>query len=735
VLRRRWATGISAVAALLPAVLWLSPALWGRQAPSLRDQGDFFYPLKLYTIDRIRSGEIPLWNPLSGTGEPWLANGQSGVFYPPNLLFLLPSAALAGGLYLLFHFAVAAWGARRFLKQEAVSAAGALVGAAAVAASGFAISLSPYWNHFGGFAYLPGIASVARGGVRSRASVLGLSALIGLQFMAGSPELCGMTLLLAAALAFWAREEFPEPAVPMPRAASLRRFAAGAALGLALAAWVLIPMAELALHSDRRHALPTAEREYGAVGWNDLLSVGGYSPAWFGGGYLATLFLPPFALVAAGASFREPSRRRLALVLSAFALLGVLASIHAPPGPWLRGLPPLDRIRYPAKALSWTFFAVAMLAGLGLDTLRFLRVGIRERVAWGLLSGLALALSLAAPLALPVRAAAMVGSAAVIGIAAIGGASRLPAAILSGVAAAALLVALGLHLSPIARFAPEEELRRCPEDVRALSHIPGRIATPPMSALAAWVLRDGRFDAEMLRRQREALIGYTNLPCRVSTVRTAAPLRTLVAERIGESIGSGEGGVAAGAVSARALWTPFRPERLPSRKLGEFFRAPLSPYRPRLSFLRAYRVEPDGARAWDRVSAGEIDPTREVFLDRTPGLPPAAGEPRALLVARLAEERPERLVAEVTSSLPGLLVLTDLNYPGWLAEEGSRRLPILTADGAFRAVALPAGAHRVVFRYRPVSFHAGAAVSVLTALTLLILWLRGEPVRVGRTKP
>jgi uncharacterized membrane protein YfhO len=106
-----------------------------------------------------------------------------------------------------------------------------------------------------------------------------------------------------------------------------------------------------------------------------------------------------------------------------------------------------------------------------------------------------------------------------------------------------------------------------------------------------------------------------------------------------------------------------------------------------------------------------------------------------LLLARLAEDRPERVVAELTSNFPGLLVLTDLYYPGWIAEEGGRRLSILRADGYFRAVALPAGAHRVVFRYRPISFYAGAAASILALLTMLALWRSGEPVRVGRRTP
>ena len=105
-LRRRVA-GLLAAAALAAPLAWLLPGLVSFQAPSYRDQGDFFYPLKLYTADRLRAGEIPMWNPLSGAGEPWLGNGQSGVFYPPSLLFLLPWPSVAGILFLLIHFAIA----------------------------------------------------------------------------------------------------------------------------------------------------------------------------------------------------------------------------------------------------------------------------------------------------------------------------------------------------------------------------------------------------------------------------------------------------------------------------------------------------------------------------------------------------------------------------------------------------------------------------------------------------
>ena len=87
-------SGFLAAAALVPPLFWLGPALVRRLAPSYRDQGDFFYPLKLYTADRLRAGEVPLWNSLSGAGEPWLGNGQAGVFYPPSLLLMLMIATV-----------------------------------------------------------------------------------------------------------------------------------------------------------------------------------------------------------------------------------------------------------------------------------------------------------------------------------------------------------------------------------------------------------------------------------------------------------------------------------------------------------------------------------------------------------------------------------------------------------------------------------------------------------------
>ncbi|HEX9303005.1 MAG TPA: hypothetical protein VGA31_00995, partial [Thermoanaerobaculia bacterium] len=622
-----------------------------------------------------------------------------------------------------------AWGMRRFLAQEGISESGALFGSAVFVASGLPASLSAFWNHFGAYAYLPAIVAIARSGVRSRAALIGLASLAGLQAMAGSPEISGLTAAIALAMSFLPK---PDPDRPWldSRKKAPPRTAGGILLGLALAAWMLVPMGELALHSDRRGALPAEEREPGAIALPalaaGLVRQGSATRTY----WLPSLFVGALVLAVAAASLFERDRRRLALTLAGIGVAALAVAAAGPPGSWLRAVPPLDRMRYPEKTLAATIFALAALSGLGLDTLRFRAGGRILRGLFPLVAAAALFVAFATPSPPVLRWAAAVGLMSAALLALLGGRSKTAGAMLGTLTALSLVVSFALANRSLFTFVPEAALRHRPPTLDALGNLTGRVLTPPPSSLLRWTVRDASFDATTLSRQREALAGYTNLLFGVSTVRTAAALPTGAARAIAESIDASPDPVrAAGPVSARVLWSPFQPARLPSRKVGGFFRAPLAPYRPRLSFVRGYRVEPDPVRAWRRVASGEIDLAREVLLDREPSPPLPPGPRSPILIARLAEDRPERVVAEMVTNAPGLLVVTELFYPGWIAEEAGRRLEILRADGYFRAVALPAGSHRVTFRYRPVSVPVGAGISAAALLTILFLAYQGEPVR------
>ena len=82
----------------------------------------------------------------------------------------------------------------------------------------------------------------------------------------------------------------------------------------------------------------------------------------------------------------------------------------------------------------------------------------------------------------------------------------------------------------------------------------------------------------------------------------------------------------------------------------------------------------------------------------------------------------ERLV-EVETEADGdaLLVLLDANAPGWTVTVTGAPAPLLTANVAFRAVAVPAGRHLVRFSYTPPAWRPALLVTA-AGLVALGLW-------------
>ncbi|MBI2614066.1 MAG: YfhO family protein [Candidatus Levybacteria bacterium] len=76
---------------------WKAYSFLGYNPGSYPNKAQYFdvlrqiYPWKTFSIDSLKNGVLPLWNPYNFSGSPLLANFQSSVFYPFNFLyFLLP---------------------------------------------------------------------------------------------------------------------------------------------------------------------------------------------------------------------------------------------------------------------------------------------------------------------------------------------------------------------------------------------------------------------------------------------------------------------------------------------------------------------------------------------------------------------------------------------------------------------------------------------------------------------
>ncbi|MCL5960956.1 MAG: YfhO family protein [Chloroflexi bacterium] len=154
-------------------------------------------------------------------------------------------------------------------------------------------------------------------------------------------------------------------------------------------------------------------------------------------------------------------------------------------------------------------------------------------------------------------------------------------------------------------------------------------------------------------------------------------------------------------------------------------------YLPRAFLVRSATVAANGQAALSKITESSFDASREVVLEGSfdPTLLNAVGEvvndgsainsPRSQGVS-LPEYGSESVTLNTFSSDNAFLVLSDTYYPGWRVYVDGREAKIYRADYLFRGVYLPAGDHEVTFKYEPVSFYIGGAVSAVTLLVVVL---------------
>src|SRR4029077_21121303 len=88
---------------LVVAVVYYFPlTVQGRVLASF-DTQVYFYPNAAYLASRLRSGQVPLWDPYLFAGVPFLANSQVGALYPPHWLFVLGPVSSIYSLLVVGH--------------------------------------------------------------------------------------------------------------------------------------------------------------------------------------------------------------------------------------------------------------------------------------------------------------------------------------------------------------------------------------------------------------------------------------------------------------------------------------------------------------------------------------------------------------------------------------------------------------------------------------------------------
>jgi hypothetical protein len=773
--RRRGAAW--AAAGLLPALFALEGVLRGG-ALFERDVHLSWHAHAWAFKRALAAGELPLWDPLWGFGQPHWANPQTQSAYPTTWLLLALEPWAAYSAIVVLHVAWAALGAHALARRLGLAPPLAALAGALFSASGPLLSMGSLWHQLCGAAWLPWIAWA---GLRAlHAPGAGSAALWGLalalQVLAGSGEMALGGAALSAALAVTGLLRAG------PRPARLATTAGAALLGLSLSAVVWWPALDVAGRSAREQ-LERPARTYWSVRPGALLQLFlpvpvDSLPRPAGDPLVAREDVEPFLpslylglpalglLAAATASGRRRTTAAIAaatLLLLAFAL-GRHAPFHAAAETLL---PPLQALRFPVKAMPAAALGFALLAALGAEALAATGGGAaRRRALVALLAGAAVAAVLAlapvpdAPFARPFpppRPAAATPLVALVAAVALGGLARrgraAAGALAAGLLAATEVASAHRGLNPLA---PPELLRFRPPTLEALPaaariHVWDYRARPagkrfPERDLRGFFLETPRGVPPAFARAlglqhylfpsigpRHGLAGsFSHDLMRLYPL----PLRDLVQlQRDSAETPGYLRLLQLGAVdSVLALHGEGHPGLKELAMLPGGFAEPIHVFGVPGSLPRARgaggAVVADG---WDAyrllLDPGHDLATVVVLPDGSPRLAPPDFSADVRETARGSSHL--ELAAELSHD--GWVVLAEAWDPGWKAEVDGAARPVLRADVAFRAVPVPAGRHVLRLSYQPGAARNGAALATAGALALAAAL--AVAIRPGRPRP
>jgi MFS family permease len=123
---------------------------------------------------------------------------------------------------------------------------------------------------------------------------------------------------------------------------------------------------------------------------------------------------------------------------------------------------------------------------------------------------------------------------------------------------------------------------------------------------------------------------------------------------------------------------------------------------------------------------GKIDPRKEIVVNRKfeNELTGVSLSKDTLSKISLTSYSPNVVEYNYKGSGNGLAVFSEIYYPkGWNAYVDGKKTSHFEADYVLRAMVIPAGDHKIEFRFEPKSFYLGSTISKASSLILLLLLL------------
>ncbi|HEO72504.1 MAG TPA: hypothetical protein ENN80_14695, partial [Candidatus Hydrogenedentes bacterium] len=126
-------------------VYWLETEIRGERPPQAGENEDLYqgvYPALHYGFERMRNGDIPLWNPHQACGVPFLADCNHSLLHPINIVFCIAPTERAMALQVFVGLTLMGLLMVLFLRELGVGYSAALAGGVAYAFSGASASMA-----------------------------------------------------------------------------------------------------------------------------------------------------------------------------------------------------------------------------------------------------------------------------------------------------------------------------------------------------------------------------------------------------------------------------------------------------------------------------------------------------------------------------------------------------------------------------------------------------------------
>jgi hypothetical protein len=682
--------GLRSVVVLVVMIVWVHvlPIFVVPALTAHHDNLDGAAPLRVEAARQWNDGQVPLWNPWKRVGMPLLADTTAGALYPGNIPFLFADNeksdshlwalaqvavinAVLGGLFLYV-----------FLRVLGLTSVAAVFG-------GLVFSCCGTMEWFAGWyiqiqssvVWLPLVLAAvhsAHGAGMAWWTTIGALA-VALQFFAGFPETSFYTGVIAITYA-------ATLAVSRHSLGPLVGVTAIYVVGLLLSSIQLLPSLELQWLSRRPAELPLEV-------FQSLPASISMLPAWAlppGSG----LEFPPqtayhFGIVAVvAAAIGAVASFRRASFFTALLLIGVLLSLGAatPANELLHRIPGFNAFRHPFKHLFEVSFAMAALAGFGLDrVLRSMVSTDRPRSAT----------------TIAVHAGVVIALAVTCGM--LGHNSF----VMTLTPDTQLLSKRPFTLESIERewrvLAPRQVFQSR-DSWRLIGDYPSQFQVRAINGAGPYLWQPLADRTGMIEEETSFRRGLFD-----SRDRTLALLsgRYLFQAKHGERLLP---------LVKSDVWSLVRDT--PDGRIVERKDA-----LARIRFVGAARCATDEEVRASLEGTGD-DPADVALLDCASQPAPAGPfhTPDALS-ATIVEEEAGALVLEtgVPDGAGAFLVVSQSDFPGWHAGVDGRRARVRRVHGLVQGVELPPGTKRVELRYMPLWFLVGAVLSAGTSVVLL-LW-------------